>query len=511
MRGAWNAYRNMYGNNPLVLTTTMSPNEKTMIYFHAEWMHNGKLRTQPEQKLPVRAVHIEEAKSPENLLVVFSQFGNSHESYRDLKPYRRLGINTVEGYSSGNWKHLAQMCRDAGLRPATWARLSLIKNLPQDACAIGITGQEIKGFLGPASKSLCPSYRGKGLDVAIEKGKQLIDYGITLHVFDPERRDGEKICFCPRCINAFRQFLKKNYPGLSWKDPHQFMFDKSSNQEHYHAWIHFKTYQYAGLHKYYKDKMQAYMKEKGIPGHFMLFIDTSGLRSKDAREQHEFSTIRTGMEDPRELAIAFDYYSPMMYPAYEGQTTGRVDMLEFQDVTYNYYRYVKDSGNMKPAATLEVGFPWGGTSIPDMPSPMIEAQMLESMVSGNKGLNLYSVGQFGALDMMYFVRAMKQITPLEDFFLKAKRTGRVKDVANKTFVKGLEYQGDIVLLVSEYSARPRTAKVEVKIEKPADVIDMANGKTVAHLTPEKNIFEVKLEGDPLIDGQRARMFFVGNK
>jgi len=66
-------------------------------------------------------------------------------------------------------------------------------------------------------------------------------------------------------------------------------------------------------------------------------------------------------------------------------------------------------------------------------------------------------------------------------------------------------------LVSEYSARSRTAKVKVTIKKPADVIDMANGKTIAHLTPGKNVFEVKLKGDPLIDGQRARMFFVGSK
>ena len=48
-----------------------------------------------------------------------------------------------------------------------------------------------------------------------------------------------------------------------------------------------------------------------------------------------------------------------------------------------------------------------------MPSPMIESQMLECVVSGAKGLNTYSEGQFDALDMMYFVRAMKQITPLE--------------------------------------------------------------------------------------------------
>ena len=193
--------------------------------------------------------------------------------------------------------------------------------------------------------------------MAIEKGKQLIDYGITLHVFDPERSDGEKICFCLRCIEAFRQFLKDNYPNLTWRDPRQFMLDRSKNPDHYHAWIHFKAHQYAGLHKYYKDKTHAYMKEKGIPGQFELFIDANGLQSKDAKERHEFHTIRTSMEDPRELAMAFDYYSPMLYPAYAGQYNGRVDMLVFQDWIDNYYRYVKDSKNMKPAVTLEVGYP----------------------------------------------------------------------------------------------------------------------------------------------------------
>ena len=509
MAGGWNAYKNYYGNNPLVLTTTMRPGEQTMVYFHAEWMHEGKLCTQPEQKLPVRAIHIEEAKAPENLLICFSQFGNSHESYGNLKPYRRLGINTVEGYSTGDWKHLAEMCQDADLQPSTWAFFSRVKGLPAEARAVDISGRKAEKSHF-ASRSLCPSYRGEGLNEAIKRGKQLIDYGITLHVFDPERGDGERICFCKRCIEAFRQFVKKNYPNLTWRDPHQFMLDKSNNLGHYHAWLHFKAHQYACLHKYYKDKMQAYMKEKGIPGQFKLFIDAVGLRAKDAKERHEFRDIRTSMEDPRELAIAFDYYSPMMYPAYEGQRSGRVDMLVFQDLMDNYYRYVKDSKNMKPAVTLEVGFPWY-EGIPDMPAPMIEAQMLECMVSGNKGLNTYSVGQFGAMDMMYFVRAMKQIAPLEDFFLKAKRTELVEDIANQTFVKGLEYQGNIVLLVSEYSARLRTARVKVKIKKLADVIDMADGKTIAHLTPGGNIFEVELKGDPLIDGQRARMFFVRNK
>jgi len=510
MGGLAGAYKNIYGNNAFVLTTTMSPGEKTMIYFHTEWMSNGKSYAQPEQKLPVRAIHIEEARAPEKILVAFSQFGNSHESYGDLKPYHRLGINTVDGYSSGNWEHLARICKDANFRPATWVLLSRLQGLPPEARAVTISGREAEG-LGQTSESLCPSYRGEGLNAAIERGKRLIDYGITFHVFDPERRDGENICFCPRCIDAFRQFLKKNYPDLTWRDPHQFMLDKSNNPEHYHAWLHFKTHQFAGLHKYYKDKMQTYMKEKGIPGQFKLFINAEGLGFKDAKERYQSRTIRTCMEDPRELARTFDYYSPMRYPAYGGQDTGRVDMLVFQDCIYNYYRYVKDSGNMKPAITLEVGFPWYGTGIPDMPAPMIEAQMLECMVSGNKGLNTYSVGQFGALDMMYFVRAMKQITPLEDFFLKAKRTDRVEDIANQTFVKGLECQGNIVLLVSEYSARPRTARVKVRIKKVANVIDMANGKTIAHLTPGENIFEVKLKGDPLIDGRRARMFFVGNK
>jgi len=252
------------------------------------------------------------------------------------------------------------------------------------------------------------------------------------------------------------------------------------------------------------------MKEKKIPGKFELILLGQGLAQTDALERHEFSHIRTGMEDPRELGIAFDYFAPMLYPAWAGRWMGYVDMLMFQDQIYTYERYAGDIKTMKYLATLEAGYPWEDEGrAADLPSPMIEAQILECLVSGAKGVDIFCTGQFDALDMMYFARAMKQITPLEEFFLNAKRTKRVKDIASQTFVKGLQYQGDVVLLVSEYSARSRTAEVEVKTEKPVAVIDLATGQTIARLTSKKNTFEVKLEGDPLIDGQRARMFFVG--
>ena len=490
----WDPYKTNCGNNNLICSTTLGAGNTFPIYYRAVWQ-GGE---QPWQRLEGEVVHITKTRPPKRMHLFFDTFGTLSSAYPDYAHLRDLGFNAIGGMHCGpqTYRVIAEKCKKAGIDAMLWNFLSREKIEDAAAHAVDINGKRLPG--------LCPTYRGRALQVCIERGKEMIDAGILLHIFDPERFDGAQVCFCDRCVEQFRKFLAKRHKDLAFNSPREFVATLPNLENPYRrVWLAFKAKAYADLHLWYRIAMEAYVKEKDIRGKFRMHLyacEGYGFKREDLM-QWKLPVIERSMEDARELARAFDYQAPMLYIGISGRQ-GRIDMLGIHREIKGMNIYSEGKASVVP--TVDTGFAYCGDNASDVPPVAMRYQVLEALASGARGVGLYSEGMFDALDMKYWAEGVARILPVEEMFLQGKPVpqDRLVDIRKETFVKGVALGDEAVVLVSEYSDRPRIAEVQYLPTKSWQVVDLATGKKVAVVTPKSPTFHVELRDD------RARLFHL---
>ena len=95
------------------------------------------------------------------------------------------------------------------------------------------------------------------------------------------------------------------------------------------------------------------------------------------------------------------------------------------------------------------------------------------------------------------------LTPVESLLMEAAPVDDLSDLNGKVLVKGVASAAGTVVLVSDYSTQPKTARVSVgAVTVPMTVTDLATGQIVGNVTPDNTVFTVTL------DKERVRLFHV---
>lgn len=498
-------YETRSGMTQLVCTTTLNAGDALTAYYGTEI--NGKICH--KKSLLLKIVEIQKPGPPEYLFTFFDTFGTSLIHYPDFKHLREIGFNMVGGFSTipkTTIKELAKRSSDAKLEFMSW----------NNEKAEGQNWQA-ETIDGKRQNTICPTYRGADLGNWIKDGQDLIDSGIFIHVTDPERNDGEKICFCRRCLEQFETYFKKIYPEMEFVSPVVFMKNPSKHHDHVQVWTDFKSENYANLYLFYRSAIEQYIKYKGLANKLKLFLyaqpNYQYITVSEKTKSSDIPMIRTSLQDPKILARVFDFFCPMIYIDIHGQYNNKLDMLDVSEEVRNMRQYLGEK-DVPIIPALSPGFPYTEYAGFDCDIPSngtMKYQVLEAFASGVKGVGIYNAGFFDALDMKYFAEAISQILPVEKILANGDLIPpeMIEDANSQTFVKGIkDSTGNAVILVSEYSNQPRTAKVIYRDgNKDNVVIDLADG----HEIPLKT-FQGKSEmGFELsLTKERARLFWVKN-
>ena len=231
----------------LFWATSLAPGETTSAFYWAEW-DGGR---QEETRLPVEIVSIPAVSPPRRLTTYLSVPCDLAAAWPDYGHYCRLGLNTLDIWpytrdrSAWAIRILDNVMRKTegkgialGAWPGEWWWREA-RSKDTDAQAVLIDGGK--------TESLCPSYRGPHFREVVEHGTFLVDREVFLHVFDPEiYRDGDRICFCQRCQNAFEAYWAEHHPQTPFLTPAAFEQEPEKHPEHHAAWAGFKAALYAG-------------------------------------------------------------------------------------------------------------------------------------------------------------------------------------------------------------------------------------------------------------------------
>ena len=492
------------GMTQLICTTSKRVGQETIIHYATEIdeIVNHK------RSLPIKIVGIPKPGPPKKLFTFFDTFGTAIELYPEFKRFREIGFNVVSGFSDfpeSTSERIAKKSARADVEAMTW-------NTEHAENGIQSGNWRARTSDGKETNAISPGYRGAALQKWIKRGENLVDAGIFIHAADPERTDGEKICYSDVFLRDFEMYFKQRNPHLPYISPASFNRKQAEYREYMQAWTDFKSEKYAGLYQYYRENVESHIKKKGLgqklkmvlyaqPGYKNLKISTT---SKSAA----IAAIRTSMQDPLKLSQVFDVFAPMIYIDINERFNHRLDMIEVASEIINMRRYL-GGHDMTIAPVLSPGFPYTVFKSDIPPGNVMKYQVLEAFASGAKGVGIYSEGFFDAHDMKGYAEAIKQILPVEDIIAEGILipTAELADLNQATFVKGVkDLHGNAVILVSEYSDASKTARIVYKGAKSAlkvvDLNDDVGSMPIISADGAKNSFEVTLTTD------RARLFLI---
>jgi len=492
------------GMTQLICTTSQRVGQETTIYYATEM--DGIV--DHKRSLLIKIVGIPKPGPPKKLFTFFDTFGTAIELYPDFKHFREIGFNVVSGFSDfpkSTTERIATKSATADVAAMTW-NTEHTKNgaLTGDWRARTIDGKE--------TNAISPGYRGDALREWIKKGENLVDSGIFIHTTDPERTDGEKICFSDYFLRDFEQYFKEQNPHLSYISPASFNRKQAQYKRYLQTWTDFKSEKYAGLYKYYREKIEAYIKNKGLGQKLKMVLYAQpgykNLTILEASKSAAITTIRTSLQDPVKLSNVFDVFAPMIYIDINERYNKRLDMIEVASEITNMRRYL-GGHDMTIAPVLSPGYPYTVFKSDIPPGNVMKYQVLEAFAGGAKGVGIYSEGFFDALDMKGYAEAIKQIIQVEDIIARGILIppAELTDLNHATFVKGIkDQQGNAVILVSEYSDEPKTARILYRGAKSSlKVVDLngdAGDVPIMITDGAKKTFDVTLTTD------RARLFLI---
>jgi hypothetical protein len=476
-------------------------------YFWGEWAD----KKQPKQALNIELVTVPQITPFKKIPVWMSIPSDLTAIWPDMPAMRQCGFNyldiwtyTRKGTERDQWGEKAYLttkekCNKAGIKLIVWIREWWWHQGKKDidGAALDIDGNK--------TDQLCLSYRGKYYDELLEQGRYLIDNGSYFHSTDPELyRNGEKICFCQKCIGNFKKFLAKKNPKLKYNNPVKFERNPVKYKELHAAWNDFKAARFTAFFVEYREKMEKYMKSKGINEPFKMYALTTYHRSWDSfygyKNYKESPVYIKTLEDPVLLAKVFDIIVPMAYMDVYANYEDYDMLLTWKD-TISLRNIIGEKSSIAPM--LCTGYPFFPGFDCDTSAEMLKDSILEAFSGGAKGFSFWGECPIDAKDMKVIAEVVGMLAPYENLILSGKPTDNIKAVSENVFVKRIESPQGSLVLVSEYSKRAIIAEIKCPVTKTSKVINLQTNKVIAAVTPENPVFKVKL------DQERALMLYIG--
>ena len=449
------------GNHELVVDTGLGPGEEAVGYVQFEWKGGFQVPT------PVRfkGISFPDVGSPRRARMVLGISGATVYHWNDDAPamigdFKRFGFNHLEIWG-GDARWLAKDGMYAAIGGGGQFYVDPKKN--PEAVAVMLNGEACLDRNGLSS----PSYRGPAMQPLIDVVKHYATISSALTVDDEFYAcSGQSpvICFHPRTILRWNQWVAEHEPDLPGVDPKVFARQPHKYRKHYDAWLRFRCDLVAERYAILRKAFHEAVKESGVKTTketmFGAYIGGGPL---------------VGLHSNKALAPVLDYVANMVYEDAGGV---RKEVARLAPVTGKKLLIAISPGyQMSPPGDARSG-------------------VLEAVMGGSQGViawGYYMGMSTGHLADM--AEAVKMFSPVEDVVLDGTLEGGYSSDPDSVNLSARAKDGVSVLLVSDYSPNPGRVMVSAAGDAELEVVDLFTGEAVARLNAKQRAFGVELRRD----------------
>lgn len=348
-----------------------------------------------------------------------------------------------------------------------------------DARAIGIDGKDAP-YNQYNYPSLCPTYRGKFFQ---EYTDRLVNsyafkkYRCTWLSLDMELWPPDvwsAICYCPRCLEKFKEYCKNHKAEWAERDP-KAVIRENKDEEFRKLWEDFKT-------ESYRD-----------------FLATTIDRVKKSVEG-------CPMTSPRSVFSTSDWTKPKK--KYEG-LINYFEIANYNSPDVNYKSLQKgielwgsDRRDLAYSSTL------GQTAAcPDFHVTPIQVkeQLFEAAAFGMQGMLWYYHLYMEPQRWKYVIEGIDALVRVEDIVLDGYMVKTISADNKELQLTRRDYNDQSVLGVRAYGASSDlVGKITLgNVKRTMEVYDCDTQEKVGTVTPENPVFEIK------VPKHRCRLLYVG--
>jgi len=465
-------------------------------FYHARW-RGGR---QPDQPLSVKVIRVGKAPQPKNLLVAMAAPSAELVTARAnilVKDLARMGVNCLL-LDGGLEPKVAETFEKAGISPAAWFDLGAA--LPEQGVAKNLRGRPVAG-------RVCPSYRPKdALKTLFARPAKLVKGGTTT-LFTDLRNSRRHVCFCPRCIEGFKAFVKERNPDLKVVLPATFEAEPAKHKELHAAWQEFHSVKLTELYWMLRKSLDEFRKAAGEPFanasnpiRLLAVVPPPGPPKEDAKAGIAADYVR--------MAGVFDaeIVRPTLLSANAWGSPGRVG-----DETAGLIKLLPPGG--RAGALVDAGSCDGRNAMgPVLRHSDICSQVLEAVMSGAKAVVLQPFYAIDGMDIAEFTKAIDLLSPFGEILAEGEALDLLKAPEGNAAVRCFgKKNGPTLVLVTDYSASPAAA-VKLALKRKAGakyshmvLFDIETGEVVSEVKPDAKDVTAPL------NGSRSRLFYLGRK
>jgi hypothetical protein len=442
----------------LLVDTDLEPGEEAVGYVQFEWKGGFQVPT------PVRfkGIALPDVPAPKRAMVslginVLTPYHWDDDQEAMVRSLKRFGFNHIE-----TWGGDARRLHRDGMHGVTafGGGFEVDREKNPEAVAVTFGGNRDHGLMSP-------SYRGPAMQPFIDRVK---DYAKTTSAVTLDDETclmssmSPGIGFHPRTIDRWNQWVAEHEPELAGVDPKVFGRRPHKYRKHYDAWLHFRCELVAERYAILREAFHKAVEESGVK-----------TTERTMLGAYVIDDPLVSLHSNKALALVLDYVANMVYKDGEGV---REAVARLAPVT-----------GKKLVIAISPGYQIS-------PPGDARSQVLEAVMGGSQGVLAW--GYYMGMTTGHLADmsdAVKMFGPVEDVILDGTiqdgyscETDSVNLLARKL--------GDVrVLLVSDYSPRPRRAIVTVPGDTELEVADLFTDQVVARLDSRNRNFSATLRRD----------------
>lgn len=339
---------------------------------------------------------------------------------------------------------------------------------------------------GTRQEDMCPSYRGEAYQDCVRTYTNAARHGLcgVDNDFEDYNNNWNDICFCPRCVERFKEWLEKNEPDLVYADPRECAKKPRQHKRLLEAWRAFKDGLVAETHDDLYRSFQKNMRETGMKEDPILIITQSCMNC-------DWNTISRHENF---------FVSPMLY-AY--LSTYKEPAVASAGRRFLYYRKKENLDRRKYIITICPGGSSTGEVI--VPDKAMMYQVLEAVGAGAVGVKVWKNSNMNGGMYYWLSQAACAIEPVDDIICDG--TFEERRCANsQARASAFIHKKGTVLFVSEYSMGKVRVKVPIRmVDEERELVDLRGMKKILDVKPGQASVEIEMDDD------RAMLLFLGSK
>lgn len=523
--GGWTKLAS-YPPMELFLKTDLKAGSKHRIYHKTVWRHGEKKEEGKEIVKPVEIIEVKETVPPESFVtgVWAPGIGKNYPTPHDF--YLKMGLaDLYQGIAPDMTGDLKKL----GYRRVFATNIGELRPDAKATCTL-IDGKTLLEHMqergqNPQTLLPCPTYRGEAIQKYLEEASSLAKQGydgLSIGIGEPglaTRYEIDKTCFCKRCLDRYKEFMKKKYPDMEYISPKVFEKDWKKYPEHHKIWWDFKTDMFTECMRLYVDRFKNEAVTAGRTENSLHASLRTGILGGVLNWGRAQSYMNPATGFPYSWSLYFDYKKlGEIFDVIMDQLDTVADISKVGNAVRARREMMGEDPKAEFVAVLAcrysvyyIGlFP---VNVWNKNYPETYKYMLfESIANGAKGFLHLTEGTMDGLDQKGVVDVVNIVKTVEDVIMEGKLIPLESFESEVSLrIRGVGTDKEAVVMVANYrEGNQSDCDVETEITfKSAvngqNVIDLETGEVLGKLSTRNRSFPINIKQ------YKSRLLYIGHR